>query len=35
MGERLVDPQVIIGVVSILAPFVAVGVLLGGGFLTR
>lgn len=35
LAERLVDPQVIIAVVSILAPFVAVGVLLGGGFLTR
>ncbi|KAM3571899.1 hypothetical protein VYU27_006069 [Nannochloropsis oceanica] len=35
LAERLVDPQVVIAVVSILAPFVAVGVLLGGGFLTR
>jgi len=35
LAERIVDPQVIIAVVSILAPFVAVGMLLGGGFLTR
>ncbi len=35
MGERLVDPQVLIALVGILTPFIAVGVLLGGGFLTR
>lgn len=35
LSERLVDPQVLIAVVSILAPFVAVGILLGGGFLTQ
>jgi hypothetical protein len=35
LGERLVDPQVLIALVGILLPFIAVGVLFGGGFLTR
>ena len=35
MSERLIDPQVIIALVGILLPFIAVGVLFSGGFLTR
>lgn len=35
IGERLVDPQVLIGLVGILLPFIAVGALFAGGFLTR
>lgn len=35
LEERLVDPQVLIGLVGILLPFIAVGVLFAGGFLTR
>ena len=35
MSERLIDPQVIIALVGILLPFIAVGVLFSGGYLTR
>lgn len=35
IAERILDPQVLIGLVGILLPFIAVGALFAGGFLTR
>ncbi len=35
IAERLIDPQVLIALVGLLLPFIAVGLLFSGGYLTR